>query len=300
MALCPFNSGDLKMQIHRFVGLLAAAGFLVLAPVASQAAQSYDNCTGYIDSLPVVISKQGTWCLRGDVSTAMTYGNAVDVQANNVTIDCNDFKLGGLAAGPATVAFGITASNRSNVSIRHCSIRGFNYGILFNEGGGHVIEDNRFDGNTSVAIALQSDDSTIRRNLIFSTGGSVSSGYAQGILTNGNVDILDNTISGVTAHSDGRAVGIGAGSSSGSISGNRIRGLVAESSGYVKGIFAFGSLGLTITDNRIVGDMGDASMGLDCDMAFYKARAKDNIIYGFSNAMSSCADAGGNDTGDAP
>jgi hypothetical protein len=65
----------------------------------AQAAESYDNCSGYIDSVPAVIATQGTWCLRKDLSTAQTSGNAIEIAANNVVIDCNDFKLGGLAAG---------------------------------------------------------------------------------------------------------------------------------------------------------------------------------------------------------
>ena len=84
--------------------------FLVLllflcGPRAAHAAQSYDNCTGFITSVPAVISTQGTWCLKQDLATAIASGNAISVNANNVTLDCNDFKLGGLAAGAGTVAF---------------------------------------------------------------------------------------------------------------------------------------------------------------------------------------------------
>ena len=37
---------------------------LAAAAPAAQAAESYDNCTGFIDSLPATISTHGVWCLR--------------------------------------------------------------------------------------------------------------------------------------------------------------------------------------------------------------------------------------------
>ncbi|HEY0661023.1 MAG TPA: hypothetical protein VGD21_06870 [Lysobacter sp.] len=74
-----------------------AALVLLVHAVPVQAAESYDNCTGFIETLPATISTQGTWCLKHDVGTAITEGNAVTIAANNVTLDCNDFKIGGLA-----------------------------------------------------------------------------------------------------------------------------------------------------------------------------------------------------------
>src|SRR4249920_3646904 len=93
---------------------VALAILLVVAPAVSHAAESYDNCTGYIDALPAVIASQGTWCMRHDLTTSISSGNAISVLTNNVTIDCNDFKLGGLAAGAGTTAAGIYAPNRQN------------------------------------------------------------------------------------------------------------------------------------------------------------------------------------------
>ena len=113
-------------------------------PNAVFAAESYDNCTGFIDTLPATISTQGTWCLRKDLGTAVTSGAAIAIATNNVTIDCNDFKLGGLAAGAGTLAYGIRAANRYNTTVRNCNIRGFFFGLQF-WGGGHTVEDNRFD-----------------------------------------------------------------------------------------------------------------------------------------------------------
>src|SRR5688572_20901601 len=84
------------------LGLLAAVS---LAP--ARATESYDGCTGFIDSLPATISTPGTWCLRGHRYTSITSGAAIRITANNVTLDCNDFRLSGLGAGAGTLAVGI-------------------------------------------------------------------------------------------------------------------------------------------------------------------------------------------------
>src|SRR5688500_16840215 len=105
--------------------LLTALSFM---PAPARSAQSYDNCTGFIDSLPAVIETQGIWCLRKDLSTAITGSAAIDIRANNVTLDCNDFKLGGLPAGAYTDASGVAAIDRFNVTVRRCNIRGFYQG----------------------------------------------------------------------------------------------------------------------------------------------------------------------------
>src|SRR5688572_10806481 len=112
-------------MLRLLIGLLLA----IAALTPAHAAESYDNCTGTITSLPVTISTQGTWCLTQNLSTAITVGVAITVAANNVTIDCNDFKVGGLAGGISTNALGIAAVNALNTTIRNCGIRGFVEGV---------------------------------------------------------------------------------------------------------------------------------------------------------------------------
>src|SRR5450756_2016927 len=79
------------------------------------------NCTA-ITALPAVITVQGIYCFTGDLTTAMTIGSAIDIQTNNVVLDLNGFKLGGLAAGPGTLASGIFANNRQNITIRNGTV----------------------------------------------------------------------------------------------------------------------------------------------------------------------------------
>src|SRR5437870_353667 len=50
------------------------------------------NCTP-ITTIPTVITVQGIYCFTGHLSTAITTGNAIDIQTNNVVLDLNGFKL---------------------------------------------------------------------------------------------------------------------------------------------------------------------------------------------------------------
>src|SRR5688572_286205 len=115
--------------------------------------------------------------MRKDLATAISDGNAITVAANNVTVDCNDYKLGGLAAGAGSVAYGIRVQDRHNATIRHCNIRGFHAGVIIDsttqaETAGHVIKDNRFDGNLVYGILIDGENSVVERNQVLDTGGS--------------------------------------------------------------------------------------------------------------------------------
>ena len=279
--------------------LLTVAGFFVAS--GARAAQSYDNCTGFITSIPATISTQGTWCMKQDLATAITTGNAISITTNNVTIDCNDFKLGGLAAGVGTQANGIHSSTQLNATVRHCNIRGFYRGILLSEtsGGGNLIEDNRFDGNTWAAADTHGDGSVIRRNRIFDTGGTTVPGYPAilPIITYDSADIIDNTISGVIAATGSNFSASGmyvSGNPSGTISGNRVRDLSKDGTGKNVAIILTAHGRNAVHDNDLVGDgSADSSYGILCE--FNDGRARDNNINGFVTGISSCADVSGND-----
>ena len=282
-----------------------SASFFMLSVIASLsgtprialAAQSYDNCTGFITSVPTVISTQGTWCLKQDLATTISSGNAITVNNNNVTIDCNDFKLGGLGAGVSTTANGIYSLDRVNTTIRHCNIRGFHDGIFLDgsTGGGNVIEDNRLDNNTYNAIRVFGDGSTIRRNRVFDTGGTTVSPTAWGIVTVYGVDIRDNTVSGVTATGggNGSAFGITTQNAPGSsIENNRVRGLLGDGTGVAYAINNFSTGRIVLRGNDVIGDAAPGSFGIVCVDIY--GSAEDNDINGFETALHNCSDDGDN------
>lgn len=294
----------------RFRDLALSALLLCAGSTAASAAESYDTCTGFINSVPAVISTQGTWCLRQDLSTAIGTGNAITIATNNVTLDCNNFKLGGLPAGAGTDARGIGANDRSNITVRRCNVRGFVCGILIDHApgvisGGHVIENNRLDGNKSAAIFVRGDNSTIRGNIALDTGGTTIDSGTMAILTFGKVDVIDNTISGVyandtssswyyvfgiNAYTSASGVKIGAGT----ISGNRVSNLYTQTAG--KQVTAINLAGTGgggfVVNNQISGNGQATSFGITCGVNRHIARG--NTIGGVAAAMTGCADAGGN------
>ena len=269
---------------------------LVASGRTAHAAESYDNCVGTISSLPTIITSQGVWCLDRDLSFSPQTGSAILVQANNVTIDCNHFKLGGLSAGPDTEANGIRSSS-SNTTVRNCNIRGFLRGIYMDVdgNGGHVIEDNRLEANRHAGMRVIGDGSVVRRNIVLDSGGAdVSGNTSYGISATYDVDILDNTVRGVVGVDADFEYAIGISLDNGNagvIEGNRISGLMRSAGGYEVGIYA-GSHNAIIRGNAIT-RMQAGAMPISCGSV--TSTVRDNITSGTgTSVMTGCHNAGNN------
>jgi len=290
---------------------LLALGLLLCGPRTAHAAESYDGCAGFITSVPTVISAPGTWCLKQDLSSAIGDGIAIDLQADNAAIDCKGFKIDNSAAGIGTSAIGIYADSRSNITVRHCNVRGFNEGIeLQGHSGGHLIENNLMYGNTYVGIDIYADGAVVRRNRVLKTGQSTQIASAYGIRAGNSVDVLNNTVVGVIPRFGGAGEAaviyvvqydssFNKYPSTSSTSGNRVRGVVHDDPGSAYGIY-FNGIGtsdhLVMRNNDLVGDGGTSSIGLACNgLNPAYGLAKANVIKGFAVSISSCGDAGGND-----
>jgi len=286
------------MPALRFLPVLAtlAAAACLLAATPARAAESYDNCTGFIDSLPATIGAQGTWCLRKDLSTGMSSGQAIAINANNVILDCNDFKIGGLAAGASTDAIGIRSEGRQNLSVRNCTVRGFGYGVLV-VGDNSTVADSRFDLNTVAGIVMNGDGNEVRGNVVSATGGRPLTGIALGISMNGDgARILDNRVHGVSAEPDEGGLnqlsaGIGADGGVSVVVRNVVTGLAAGINAH--GIRVYqgvvrdnvlaqataspGSTGIVCLD-----DLGGSTTGL----------SDDNAIRHYATAHANCTSSG--------
>ena len=275
-------------------------GLLWLASTPARAADSFDSCTGYIDSLPASISSQGVWCLRNHLSTGINSGSAITINTNNVTIDCNDFKLGGLGGGIGTKAYGIHAYDRQNITVRNCSIRGFWIGIDLSGyvAAGHVVRDNRLDNITSTAVSVWGPGSTARNNIVRDTGGSPDSSTVYGIFLWEGASAIDNTISGVyaAAGGNGNATGMHCNSHfdadgyASSIVGNRIQNLVPAGTGTARGIAIGGDGGQIVRDNHLSG----IGIGTGINCAYNNVDTVwGNVIHGFATGISVyCGDEG--------
>ncbi len=237
------------------LGIVAAFLLLSLALPRQAPAETLD-CTP-INELPAVITLQGIYCLTRNLITSQTEDYAIEIQTNNVTIDFNGWKLGGLSAGSATHAYGIYSVNRKNITIRNGTVRGFSTGIFL--GGvnaqGNLVEDIRAEQNRYGGIETQGRGDIIRRNQVVDTGGGVSL-YGNGIkVTGAGARVLDNDVVGVTATGLGQAYGIYLGGADGAVvESNRVSEIANLDTGSSMGIaLTNSSSGLLIAGNRING-----------------------------------------------
>jgi hypothetical protein len=279
-----------------FRQLLAAFSLLAGLATVPAHAETFHTCGTIINSLPAVITTQGVYCLTHDLTTAITSGNAIDIQANNVTIDCNSYKIGGLAAGASSVAAGIAAGTaRQNITVRNCGIRGFYFGISLSAGGpggaGHLVEDNRLDNNLSTGILVGGDNNLVQRNRVYDTGGYTLGSISTGI--NADADVIDNTVSGVFAVvGNTNTNGISMNGLGNEARGNRVRGLAVAGTGSAIGIESEAA-GQTIDGNRIYSSV--SGTGIYGNGATNTVCSGNNVLK-FSTPISNCQDGGGNVT----
>src|SRR5688500_14188184 len=121
----------MRSPVPALLLLLAAC-----ATGAARAAENFDGCTDFVTALPATIPTPGTWCLSGNLASSQADGVVLSIGADDVTLDCNGFKLDGGSAGTGTQATGIQAINRHHVTVRHCHVRAFLVGVDFHGDGG--------------------------------------------------------------------------------------------------------------------------------------------------------------------
>jgi len=255
------------MTIHTIRHLILLNMLLLTSAVHAETT----NCTA-ITTLPYTITTQGVYCLTGNLATSMTSGNAIDIQTNNVTIDLNGFKLGGLAAGTGTTTYGINANQRKNITIRNGSIRGFFYGIFLNDNypytasQGNLIEYIRAEQNTYIGIYARGRGNIVRHNQVVDTGGRTPANNAYGIAIYGpGARTLDNDISATaaTGANSGYALYLFQADSA-VVERNRIDD-VSSGTAPTSGVYILSSLNVLVIGNRITsaqnGVLFDASTG---------------------------------------
>lgn len=274
---------------HIAIGLIVAAStFPASAPeaqISTPAARGFDQCAGFIDSLPATISTPGTWCLRRDLSTAIDRGNAIAVTSDNVTIDCSNFKIDGLEAGPDSFAKGIHSDNRQNITIRRCKIRGFQFGVNLSREflggrGGHLVEDNQLDVNI-IGMEVVGDDSVVRRNVVRDTGrpGMI----AQAMVMADSIDIVDNTISGVI----GTGIAV-LNNTAGSVSGNHVRDVTTSGISLSETGASLQVSGNHLNANPGRFSGGVSTIGIQCAVEGGSGPVFANLIVGFDRAVVGC------------
>jgi len=270
-----------------------AALVLLAAMPSVHAAESYDNCKGFIDALPATIAVQGVWCLRQNLATGITTGNAIEIAGNNITLDCNGFKVGGLSAGVSTDAFGIHAApGRQNAVVRNCNVRGFAIGIRL-EGDNHVVEHNQFDLNTLAGIFTTGDGNEIRGNTVTATGGRPAAGLAIAISADGDgARVLDNSVHGVHPLEDASANQISSGIQilNGIAIGNRISGLIPDGQPYGMRLS-----NAVARDNVVAQSVATPGTGIIClidGSELPTGLSQGNTVRRFATSHSNCNESG--------
>ncbi|MDE2235662.1 MAG: hypothetical protein KGL13_02865 [Gammaproteobacteria bacterium] len=224
---------------------------LLMSILATSIQAETINCTP-ITALPATITAQGIYCLTHKLGTNMTSGAAITINANNVTIDLNGWKVDDGAAGNGTGAYGISSSY-DNVTIKNGIVRGFYVGIYL-AGSGDVVQDVLADTNYYVSLWFNGPGALAEHNQVVNSGNSSSSGSSTwGIYAGGDGTTISNTIvSGVTAEGGGTAYGIVNNGVGGTVRNNVVSNAALPGSGTSYGISAgAGSAGSIVTNNSV-------------------------------------------------
>jgi hypothetical protein len=250
------------------VGSFVAAMF-ASAP-APATAQSQDACSHFVEELPVTITEPGIYCLQEDTLYSQLTA-PVTIQSPDVTLDCRGHHIDGSPLPNDAGVYGIYADQNSDgLIVRNCFLRGFLFGVASYSPA--LIEDNVFRGPGAEAIYIEGDGTIVRRNRIVNYGNSKSGfKFAWGIVTFGDVDIVDNDIDGLIATPGGGQSVIGIVANDGYettqtyvIRGNRIRGLQPDVGQPAYAISAGTTGQLVIRDNVIFGSDLTSSIGIYC------------------------------------
>ena len=127
-----------------------------------------------IVSLPYTITADGTYKFAHDLTYSATVGNAITVNASNVTIDLDGYQLVSTASN--SYNFGIYANNVSNVSVKNGGIVGFTFGVemAYPQGASNVNFGHLVDGlhltNNEVGVGCYMSKACVVRNCQFEGG----------------------------------------------------------------------------------------------------------------------------------
>ena len=239
--------------------LLAVAGAAIsLLLAASAASAEVVNCTP-IETVPLVITTQGIYCLKQDLATSITSGTAILVNTNNVTIDMNGFKLGGLGGGTSTTAYGIATYNRQNVTVRNGTVRGFYNNVYLSGGLGHIVEDLRLDAARGNGLFLAGINLIARNNFITNTGDGAGSSAAGIYVDSGYyLSITGNIIGSVSETSASSGIRVEYAEQS-AIERNEIHSIIGA--GTRNGIYIGSGVRNVLRDNIVTTSTGSTGIG---------------------------------------
>jgi len=166
-----------------------------------------DVCDGFgcfpgdSSGFPITITASGSYQLTSNIVSGSTTINAIEINADNVTLDLNGFSIIGprtctgnndtlVCTNSGMTAHGVSASNRSNIVVKNGIIQGFDSGVSlrgFSQRGNTVHRINSSQNEFGIGIVHGViSDSIANRNL--------DTGFSNGLF--GSVLIKDSFATG--------------------------------------------------------------------------------------------------------
>jgi hypothetical protein len=255
--------------VMKFVLLLLA---LLLSGWTSPS--SAQSCVA-ISSLPKTITAPGNYCLGVNHTLTMTTGNAINIAANDVVLDCQNFTIRNLATANNGTSNAINITNRNSVTVKNCRIiGGFATGIWAYQNNtlptqNYYINllDNYIAGTYWYGILAYGSAIEIRNNRIYDVSGQVNN-FAMAIRVAGSPGyprfhvVTDNVIAGPRSTYN-NAYGVYSDNSVGGIfTNNRIHAPMASNPAFRGYGFRIGGYANRITDNHVTGTADTNETGI--------------------------------------
>lgn len=160
---------------------------------------------------PYKITQSGSYRLSGNLTITVIGTDAIDINADNVTLDLNGFTISGTCmgsatTGPCTGGEGVRSAGH-NTTVKNGSVVGMGDGVDLNSPGGLVEEvHTELNGNSGMIVqggtvrrssAINNANEGIRINV-----GVVEANFASGNLSSG-IDAFASTVTGNTSTNNG-------------------------------------------------------------------------------------------------
>ena len=116
--------------------------YMVAVPLSANGAGGQIKITQPI-SFPIVIDQPGSYILTATITVAAIDSNAIEIEADNISLDLNGHFLKGPGKESGSSGSGIYSSNRNSISIKNGTIRDFGGSGIVLTGTHHKIENIR-------------------------------------------------------------------------------------------------------------------------------------------------------------
>ncbi len=270
--------------------LAVLTAFLTLVHL-SPAKAELNSCTE-ITALPFTITVQGVYCLKKNLNVNLTATNsaAITINAGNVTIDFNGFRVNNQA--PSTnLAFGVYAADRKNITLRNGFIRGFYAGIFLAEivadsSASHLVEAMKIADSGIYGVFVHGDKTVLRDNRIIDTGnGPANFAYGIYLLNADDGLIAGNIISGISEVTQSFGIVIET-SIRIRVIGNEVTDV--NNSGDDRGIIVSLVDYAIIADNRLLNNPAAGFGGISDFGGSTSISCLDNTVAGYVTALLGC------------